>query len=97
MAYPKFIITATCHLRLGMVNLHRDLIEPGDTCLGGGYYRFDYLTNSLILERSSYDYGPPQWHRLDRLIVPEPYRGLTIVLHPEGGHPTPLSLPLSYQ
>jgi len=27
--------------RLGMVNQHKDLLKPGDQCIGGGYYHFD--------------------------------------------------------
>jgi hypothetical protein len=26
------------YFRLGMVNQHKDLLKPGDSCLGGGYY-----------------------------------------------------------
>ena len=46
-------------IRLGMVNLHKDLLKPGDSCLGGGYYHFDYASNRIILDRSSYDFGKP--------------------------------------
>lgn len=92
MSYPKFIITGDGHLRMGMVNLHRDLLLPGDTCLGGGFYRFDYVRNRLILERSSFDYGPPQWGRLECLLVEEPYHGLGIVYIPDSRHEEPLEL-----
>ena len=92
MAYPKFIITGDGHLRLGMVRLHRDLLLPGDTCLGGGFYRFDYVGCRLILERASYDYGPPRWGRLERLVVEELYRGLGIVYVPDGRGEDPLDL-----
>ena len=53
MEYPKFILTATGHIRLGMVTLHRHLLEPGDVCLGGGYYDIDYLTMTLVLSGRS--------------------------------------------
>ena len=33
--------------RLGMVNQHRHLLKPGDQCIGGGYYRFDYISNQM--------------------------------------------------
>ena len=36
MNYPKFILTGEGILRLGMVPLHRHLLQPGDVCLGGG-------------------------------------------------------------
>jgi len=45
MALPKFIITMDGVFRLGMVNQHKDLLKPGDQCIGGGYYHFDYTTN----------------------------------------------------
>jgi hypothetical protein len=62
MTLPKFIITmerlrvgVPCsgigYFRLGMVNQHKDLLKPGDSCLGGGYYHFDYASNRIILDR----------------------------------------------
>lgn len=79
MTLPKFIITTSSHLRLGMVNQHKDLLQPGDSCLGGGYYRFDYTSNCIILDRSSYDFGKPKWHLLDVLKVPSVYKGMRLV------------------
>ena len=79
MALPKFIITMSGHLRLGLVNQHKDLLKPGDSCLGGGYYLFDYTSNRIILDRSSYDFGKPRGHLLDSLKVPSVYRGLRLV------------------
>ena len=38
MTLPKFIITMSGYFRLGQVNQHKDLLKPGDSCLGGGYY-----------------------------------------------------------
>ena len=56
MALPKFIITMDGVFRLGMVNQHKDLLKPGDQCIGGGYYHFDYTTNRILLDRESYDF-----------------------------------------
>ena len=41
MTLPKFIITMDGFFRLGMVNQHKDLLKPGDQCIGGGYVRKD--------------------------------------------------------
>ena len=79
MTLPKFIITMDGYFRLGMVNQHKDLLKPGDSCLGGGYYHFDYTSNRIILDRSSYDFGKPKWHLLEVLKVPSVYRGLRLV------------------
>lgn len=84
MDQPKFIITADGHLRLGMVRMHKDLLQPGDDCIGDGYYQFDYVSNRLLLDRQSYDYGKPKWHWLDTLIVPASYRGLDIIYTDDG-------------
>ena len=65
--------------RLGMVNQHKDLLKPGDQCIGGGYYHFDYTTNRILLDRESYDFGRPKWHLLDTLKVPSVYRGLRLI------------------
>lgn len=79
MTLPKFIITQDGYFRLGMVCQHKDLLQPGEYCIGGGYYRFDYVSNRIVLDRSSYDFGRPKWHLLDSLKVPSAYRGLKLV------------------
>lgn len=79
MSLPKFIITRDGHLRLGMVKQHKDLLQPEDDCIGGGYYQFDFTCNRIILDRASYDFGIPKWHLLDTLRVPAVYRGLRIL------------------
>lgn len=79
MEHPKFIITSGGHLRLGMVTLHRDLLMPHETCLGGGFYEFDYTGNILILSGKSFDYGSPRWSKIEVLLVPEAYQGVPIV------------------
>ena len=61
MTLPKFVITMDGVFRLGMVNQHKDLLKPGDQCIGGGYYHFDFVSNRIILDRSSYDFGKPKW------------------------------------
>ena len=73
MNLPKFIITMDGYFRLGMVNQHKHLLKPGDQCIGGGYYHFDFVSNRIILDRESYDFGNttvsppmpescPAWH-----------------------------------
>ena len=79
MEHPKFIITSTGHLRLGLVTLHRDLLMPHEQCMGGGFYEFDYVNNCLLLSGKSYDYGTPRWDKIDTLKVPEAYRGMDII------------------
>ena len=79
MEHPKFIITSTGHLRLGLVTLRRDLLMPHEQCLGGGFYEFDYVGNRLLLSGKSYDYGTPRWGKIEILKVPEAYRGMAIV------------------
>ena len=74
MTLPKFIITMDGFFRLGMVNQHKDLLKPGDQCIGGGYYHFDYTANRIIL-----DFGRPKWHLIETLKVPSVYRGLRLV------------------
>ncbi len=31
----------------------------------GGYYHFDFVSNRIILDRESYDFGRPKWHLLE--------------------------------
>lgn len=79
MMLPKFIITTKGYFRLGMVNQHKHLLKPGEVCIGGGYYVFDFVSNRIILDRESYDFGRPRWHLLEVLRVPAAYRGFQIV------------------
>ena len=79
MKHLKFILTNGGHLRLGEVTLHRELLMPHEQCWGGGYYEYDYASNVLILSGKSFDYGGPRWDRIGVLLVPEAYRGITIV------------------
>ena len=85
MTLPKFIITMDGVLRLGMVNQHKDLLKSGDQCIGGGYYTFDFVSNCIILDRSSYDFGRPRWHLLESLKIPSTYRGLQLIYKYDDG------------
>lgn len=85
MTHPKFIITIDGFFRLGMVFLHQDLLQRGDSCLGGGYYEIDYTSNRLILDRASTDFGVPKWHLLETLKVPSDYRGFQLVYYYDDG------------
>ena len=67
MTLPKFIITMDGYFRLGMVNQHKHLLKSGDQCIGGGYYHFDFVSNRILLDRESYDFGRPKWHLLETL------------------------------
>ena len=62
MTLPKLIICMDGTFRLGMVNQHKHLLKPGDQCIGGGYYHFDFVSSRIILDRESYDFGRPKWH-----------------------------------
>ena len=73
------------HLRLGMVDMHKDLLLPGDSCLGGGYYTFDFVSNRIVLDRKSYDFGEPKWYLLEVLKVPSVYKGLRLVYNYDDG------------
>ena len=78
MLHPKFILTRAGYLRIGTVHMHRDLLQPGDRCLGGGFWEIDYVDNCLQLSGRSYDYGEPRWCELTTLLVPQSYRGMGI-------------------
>ena len=85
MTLPKFIITIDGVFRLGQVNQHKHLLKQGDQCIGGGYYHFDFVSNRIILDRESYDFGRPKWHLLEVLKVPSTYRGMRIVYKYDDG------------
>lgn len=89
----KFIITSDGLFKYGDVRLHKNLLEADEHCIGGGFYEFDFVSCRLLLSGSSYDFGAPQWNRLDTLKVPSAFRGLTILYENE---PLNLFLKLSY-
>ena len=98
MSYPKFIITQDGHLRLGMVKLHKHLMERGDVCLGGGYWQVNHYARQVELNGASSDYGRPQWHRIDRVILPCDYEGYTFTWRINGKqHPLTEMLPVEYR
>jgi hypothetical protein len=81
----KFILTQKGYLRCGIVHMHRDLLKDGDECIGGGYYQLDYVSNILVLDRESFDYGEPRWNLLVQsdipLRVPSAFKGLQIIYY----------------
>jgi len=79
----KFIITSDGVLKCGDVRMHRDLLASNETCIGGGRYEFDYVSSSLLLSGSSYDYGKPHWNLIDTLKVPMDLAGWTITYEGE--------------
>lgn len=85
MDYPKFIISKTGYLRLGMVHQHKDLLQDGDICYGGGFYEFDYASNRIILHGASFDFGRPKWLDMETLHISSAYRGWTIIYRYEDG------------
>lgn len=68
---------------MGNVNMHKDLLQPGDSCMGGGFWRFDPVGNRMMLSGESYDFGPPMWEWLIdsglTLKVPRDWQGIRIV------------------
>ena len=61
-----------------MCYLHTELLQPGDSCIGGGFYDIDYLSDVLIINSKSHDFGEPRWHLIDKLYVPKEYSGFRI-------------------
>lgn len=74
----KFIVTSEGKFRFGDVNMHKDLLLPGEDCIGGGMYEFDYAGERMLLWGKSYDFGRVKWSFVDTLIIPENLQGLRI-------------------
>ena len=76
---PKFIITLDGYMRIGQVRMHKDLLQPHDTCIGGGFWEIDYASMRLLLTGKSFDYGKPKWPLVTgKFYVPSAYRGMQI-------------------
>lgn len=74
----KFIVTSDGKFKFGNVNMHKDLLERGEECIGGGMYKFDYVHNKMLLSGKSYDFGRVKWGYIDRLVLPASLKGLEI-------------------
>ena len=71
-------LTLDGHLRIVSVQMHKDLLLPNDTCIGGGFWEIDPISMKL-LSGKSYDYGKPKWNFVTgKLYVPKDYEGLRI-------------------
>ena len=70
MLHRKFVLTSHGYLRIGVVHMHRDLLQPGDHPMGGGFWDIDYTANRLVLSGRSFDFGEPQWGVVNTLHVP---------------------------
>lgn len=59
----KFIISKEGELILGNVELHFELLGKNYAtgCWGGGFWRVDKESKTLILTGKSTDFGPPKW------------------------------------
>lgn len=76
--YQKFIITDSGHLRFGQVYLHRELLDPGEDCTGGGLWKIDEERRCILLFGRSFDFGGPdfsivheiEWGSLHRSPMP---------------------------
>ena len=58
--YQKFIINQEGILKFGVVYLHRDLLEMGETCPNGGVWCVvDEARRAILLYVRSFDVGYP--------------------------------------
>lgn len=74
----KFIVTGEGKLKFGDVTMHRDLLDAGEMCIGGGVFEFDYVGGRMLLSGKSYDFGRVKWSMVDKLTIPSSLSGLSI-------------------
>ena len=78
--YQKFIINQDGVLKFGIVFLHRDLLQHGESCPnGGGLWKIDEKRNVVLLYGRSFDFGLPDFASVRR-----------VEWHGVGGSPLPL-------
>lgn len=54
--FPKFVIVSGC-LRLGKVVYHKELLNEGEVCSGGGWFHYNSDDNSFTFYGASHDLG----------------------------------------
>ncbi len=74
----KFIVTSEGRFKFGDVIMHKDLLDAGETCIGGGEYEFDHIGGRMLLSGKSYDFGRVKWSLIDKLKIPSGLCGLSI-------------------
>ena len=74
----KFIVTDEGSFRYGDVALHKHLLQPGESCIGGGTYYFEPSLGRMMLEGRSYDFGRVKWTWISELLLPAELAGLDI-------------------
>ena len=75
-------------LRIGDVAYHKDLIkEPFKLALGGGTYEFSADGKDLLLSDKSFDYGIPQWSRVDGITCDTYVKGSVTYKYPKYEYP----------
>lgn len=78
--YQKFIINQNGVLKFGIVFLHRDLLQHGESCPnGGGLWKIDEKRNVVLLYGRSFDFGLPDFSNVR-----------CVEWHGVGGSPLPL-------
>lgn len=75
----KFIVTSGGLLKFGDVTMHKDLLSPGEECIGGGMYEFDHAGGRMFLWGKSYDFGRVKWSWIDELRIPASLSGLRLL------------------
>jgi hypothetical protein len=77
----KFVINSG-NLVIGHVELHRELNKDNSTTLGGGYWFYNKVDNTLYLYGSSVDFGKVSENQLREAvttgILPNRYKELNI-------------------
>ena len=64
-----------------------DMLIRNAQRLGKDLSTVDYVSNRIILDRSSYDFGSPKWYLLETLKVPSIYKGYRLVyVYDDGFH-----------
>lgn len=79
----KFIISKNGELVLGDVGFHFELLGKNYSvgCWGGGFWRINEETKTLILTGKSTDFGPPKFEHFEKL--PEGYEDYKVTYEGE--------------
>ena len=85
----KFIIATKDHyigeIRLGLVDLHKDLKKSNEAVYGGGKFKVDDKNKILKLYDKSFDFGIPIFDGWEKLKISDDWKGFKIIYtYPSG-------------
>lgn len=68
MLFSKYILLESGQLIFGKVSYHKNLLQEGEKCIGGGGFHVDLENDTVTLFGESHDYGSAPLEKLREAV-----------------------------